>query len=456
MEPRLENLRRAGYASTLESFFRGDSDRIIGKLTAQAGDVLQTQVLAWQREIEILRDALPKKQGYIFFEFEVPRLGSRVDVIVVFDQHVIPIEFKVEQTTYTRSDIDQAWDYGLDLKNFHRASHSADVWPILVATDAATSDDGWQPAAHDSVRPPRCVNANGLAQALDDIARSNPSVPIDGIDWASAPYHPTPTIIQAAQALYASHSVDAIARNDAGALNLAVTSGQVEEVIRLSEERREKAIVFVTGVPGAGKTLVGLDIATAKRQDHLTSHAVFLSGNGPLVAVLTESLARDEVRRRRLAGDKVRKGDAKQPIKKFIQNVHHFRDEGLRDKGAPHDRVVIFDEAQRAWNLSKTSDFMKRKKKQPGFSQSEPEFLIGYMDRHPDWAVIVCLVGGGQEINTGEAGIGAWLDAISSSYPNWKVYVSPHLGDSEYRATEKLEAARRFASVQYESNLHLS
>jgi len=199
-----------------------------------------------------------------------------------------------------------------------------------------------------------------------------------------------------------------------------------------------------------------VDIATAKRQDHLTSHAVFLSGNGPLVAVLTESLARDEVRRRRLAGDKVRKGDAKQPIKKFIQNVHHFRDEGLKDKGAPHDRVVIFDEAQRAWNLSKTSDFMKRKKKQPGFSQSEPEFLIGYMDRHPDWAVIVCLVGGGQEINTGEAGIGAWLDAISSSYPHWKVYVSPNLGDSEYRATEKLEAARRFASVQYEPNLHLS
>src|SRR5262249_37026675 len=182
---------------------------------------------------------------------------------------------------------------------------------------------------------------------------------------------------------------------------LRVTSAGVEEIIEHSRTNREKAIVFVTGVPGAGKTLVGLNVATRRRMFG-EARAVYLSGNGPLVAVLQEALTRDELARTRSAE---RKGVVRQRVKPFIQNVHHFRDEGVRTSSAPFDHVVIFDEAQRAWTQAKTSDFMQRRKRIKDFSQSEPEFLISYLDRHDEWAVIVCLVGGGQEIHTGEAGI---------------------------------------------------
>ncbi|MFN8642689.1 MAG: DUF2075 domain-containing protein [Candidatus Binatia bacterium] len=228
-------------------------------------------------------------------------------------------------------------------------------------------------------------------------------------------------------------------------------------MIDAARRQGEKAIVFVTGVPGAGKTLVGLNVATQRREETSTTHAVFLSGNGPLVAVLREALIRDEVARRAATGTRIRKGDVAQRVKPFIQNVHHFRDDGLRDESrAPLDHVVIFDEAQRAWNREKTSDFMRRRKGRVGFSQSEPQFLIGYMDRHTDWAVIVCLVGGGQEIHVGEAGIGAWLAAVGEHYRNWKVYVSPNLSDAEYAAVDAIQDLSVHATVCRDPALHLS
>src|SRR5207253_914048 len=243
-----------------------------------------------------------------------------------------------------------------------------------------------------------------------------------------------PTIVEAARALYAQHSVEAIARYDAGAQNLRVTSRRIEELLEEARARKRKLICFVTGVPGAGKTLVGLNVATQRREVDQPTHAVFLSENGPLVRVLHEALTRDEVVRRREGGIKVRKGKVAESVKAFIQNVHHFRDDLLNDAGPPVEHVAIFDEAQRAWNLQKTADFMQRKKKRPGFSQSEPEFLISCMDRHADWAVIVCLVGGGQEIHLGEAGIDAWIDAVNAKFPHWYMYISSRLTDSEYGA----------------------
>jgi hypothetical protein len=231
----------------------------------------------------------------------------------------------------------------------------------------------------------------------------------------------------------------------------------VEKVIDEAQKLHRKAIVFVTGVPGAGKTLVGLNVATQRREEGSPTHAVFLSGNGPLVAVLREALIRDELGRRREQGEIVRKGSVAQQVKPFIQNVHHFRDEGLREESLPpHDHVVIFDEAQRAWDLAKTSDFMRRRKKRPGFQQSEPQFLISYMDRHFDWAVIVCLVGGGQEIHTGEAGIGSWLEAVGTHYPKWQVFISPRLTDAEYGAVTMIEALPDASRVSEEPDLHLS
>ncbi len=212
----------------------------------------------------------------------------------------------------------------------------------------------------------------------------------------------------------------------------------------------------MTGVPGAGKTLVGLNVATQRRDEYAPTHAVFLSGNGPLVKVLREALTRDEHQRCKARKDKTRKGTIRKQVESFIQNIHHFRDEGLRDPAKPDEHVVIFDEAQRAWNLQMTANFMKRKKSRPGFTQSEPEFLISYMDRHEDWAVIICLVGGGQEINTGEAGIAAWLDAVMKHFPNWKMFISSRLHDSEYATGNTLEVAQRTSQTHLDDSLHLA
>jgi len=274
--------------------------------------------------------------------------------------------------------------------------------------------------------------------------------------WPQAPYHPTPTIVEAARALYAQHSVEAIARHDAGAQNLRVTSGRIEQLVDEARAHGRKMICFVTGVPGAGKTLVGLNIATRRRDTDQPTHAVFLSGNGPLVAVLREALIRDEVARQRDLGRRVRKGKVGESVKAFIQNVHHFRDDILVDAGPPAEHVTIFDEAQRAWNLRQTANFMHRKRNRLGFSQSEPEFLISAMDRHADWAVVICLVGGGQEINTGEAGIDAWLDAIHSRFPHWHMHISSRLTDSEYATGKSLEAVRDRRNTHFDDSLHLA
>ena len=250
--------------------------------------------------------------------------------------------------------------------------------------------------------------------------------------------------------------MEEISRKDASAKNLKITSAAVSEIIKGSRDRGEKAICFVTGVPGAGKTLVGLDIATRYLDASGGNQSVFLSGNGPLVAILTEALARDAVNRAKRQGKKLTKGEARSRVKAFIQNVHHYRDEYLKDEQAPVDHVAIFDEAQRAWNHHKTADFMKRKKKIPEFAYSEPEFLISCLDRHDDWAVIVCLVGGGQEINSGEAGIGEWIESINRSFGQWKVYISDRITDSEYDAIKAIDTFHNQTNIHRNNDLHLA
>lgn len=202
---------------------------------------------------------------------------------------------------------------------------------------------------------------------------------------------------------------------------------------------------------------MGLDIATKHIDAEDDLYSVYLSGNGPLVKILCEALARDRVKRSREAGEKTRIGTARSDVKTFIQNVHHFRDDCLLDhSAAPVEHVAIFDEAQRAWNIEQTSSFMRRKKNTLNFNQSEPEFLISCMNRHPDWAVIVCLVGGGQEINTGEAGIGEWIDSINRSFPDWHIYISSHLTDSEYNSEKVLENLKKRQHVYWQDELHLA
>lgn len=443
----------AYYWAPVHKFLSQHVGQVLGTLTAAHTHSLDVeQRRAWEEEIQLLRTALQPFGGTIYLEFDVPRLGSRIDAVFISGPAIFPIEFKCGEHEYHTADYNQAWDYALDLKNFHLASHDAPLFPILVATKAASSDSAWHQPHPDGVRPPRRCNAADIGRVCNEGLGLVSGTPLDGESWGTAPYHPTPTIIEAARALYSRHSVEAISRNDAGAKNLRITSLAVEEIIDRARTEREKAIVFVTGVPGAGKTLVGLNVAT-RRREFGEARAVFLSGNGPLVAVLQEALTRDELAR---VGNRVRKGVVRQQVKPFIQNVHHFRDEGIRSDAAPFDHVVIFDEAQRAWDKQKTADFMKRRKKVPDFNQSESEFLISYLDRHEEWAVIICLVGGGQEIHTGEAGIAAWLEAVRLKFRHWSVHVSSDLTDSEYAAKPALESFSADPRLVRDERLHLS
>ena len=443
----------AYFSSPIDEFVAADAQFVLGVLAAaHAHDLEIDQRQAWEQEIATLKTALEGLPGTIFLEFEVPRLGSRIDAVVVTGALVFPIEFKCGERQFRLADYNQAWDYALDLKNFHAGSGDAPVLPILVATDAEIADPDWQPAYPDHVRPPYRCGARHIREAIERGLDNNFGLAIDGQAWGAAPYRPTPTIIEAARSLFSRHSVEAISRSDAGAKNLRETSVGVEEIIERSRTNRQKSIVFVTGVPGAGKTLVGLNVAT-RRQSFGEARAVYLSGNGPLVAVLQEAITRDEMER---VGKSERKGAIRQKVKPFIQNVHHFRDEGVRTTSAPYDHVVIFDEAQRAWTQEKAADFMKRRKKIANFNQSEPAFLISYLDRHDSWAAIICLVGGGQEIHTGEAGIGEWFLAIQRLFPHWHVYVSPNLTDSEYAAKAVIEDVAAASSVNWDQRLHLA
>jgi hypothetical protein len=427
----------AYYSERVDRFVDATVDAVLGALAAAHSHNLELeQKAAWQREIQVLAQALNGLAGTIYLEFDVPRLGSRIDAVLVSGPAIFPIEFKCGEKRYHIADRNQAWDYALDLKNFHGASHQAPIFPILVATEAPSSDSMWHPPHPDDVREPRKCNAADLGLVIRDglVLATGPA--IDTEAWGSAPYHPTPTIIEAARALYSRHSVEAISRSEAEGKNLSVTSIAVEEIIDRACAQREKAIIFVTGVPGAGKTLVGLNIATRHRA-HGADRAVFLSGNRPLVEVLREALTRDELAR---SPRGTRKGQIKGKVKAFIQNVHHFRDDGIRTPDdPPFDHVVIFDEAQRAWTRKKTADWMKQRKGIADFQFSEPAFLISYLHRHPDWAVVICLVGGGQEIHDGEAGISEWLEAIEASFPEWQVYMSSDLTDAEYGAGHALD-----------------
>lgn len=451
-------LRRYGYGDSIDDFLAAGADEIVGRLTRNSAfAVEQSQIGAWEGTVTALKQAFNAvgQSGYLYLEFDIPRLGRRVDAVAVLGHVVFVIEFKVGATAVLRADLDQVVDYALDLKHFHEPSHHAPVVPVLVATQAAVGElcIATDPAA-DGLYAPVCCNNATLGAALAQVLAFADGPAIDARAWVEGRYRPTPTIVEAAMALYARHSVADISRSDAA--NLGKTSGFVRGVIQQARATGVKAICFVTGVPGAGKTLVGLDVATQSTDAEAELHAVYLSGNGPLVQVLQEALARDKVRLEKEAGRKLRLGDARREVKTFVQNVHHFRDHGLADYRAPPEHVAIFDEAQRAWNVAMTSKFMQQKRGLAGFNESEPEFLISCLDRHPDWAVIVCLVGTGQEINTGEAGISEWLASLSRRFPDWNIYVSPQLGGASRSVQAALDAARERKRLHEAPALHLA
>ena len=452
-------MNRFYFSTAISSFLTSSADEILGKLASAHQFALeQPQRDAWIEQIRILKKVLQGYPGQVYFEYSIPRMGKRIDAVCVIGPVVFVLEFKVGEKYYISNAIDQVMDYALDLKNFHETSHDVYIAPILIATHAANSYlDVVTTPQNDKILSPILCNVRDLGSAIKNVLQFADGDNIDHGQWEGGGYHPTPTIVEAAMALYRGHSVEEISRSDAGAKNLLQTMDTISEIIRISRAQSQKAICFVTGVPGAGKTLVGLNIATTYQDKNNDLYSVFLSGNGPLVAILREALARDKVKNEKDKGNKLKKGEAMSEVKMFIQNVHNFRDECLIDLVKPPiEHVVLFDEAQRAWNLEQTANFMRQKKNKPDFFQSEPEFLISCMDRHSDWAVILCLVGGGQEINTGEAGIGEWLKSLDRSFSEWQVYISPHLTASEYNAQEEIDKIATHGNVHFMEDLHLS
>lgn len=479
------------YRNSVLNFLNDDCDSILGSLARNGGND-PMQMGAWEDEILLLKELLQEWKNCraeIIFEYTIPRLNKRVDVLLLLENIIFCVEFKVGASAYFSQDVDQVMDYVLDLKNFHKESYAFPIVPILVATNASDCSDVLKMSVyHDQIYNPIRSNAESLGATIRAvIAReSNGDRKVLDIErWCISRYEPTPTIIEAAASLYMNHSVESITRKEASGQALKTTTDFILEVIRKSHDNKEKSICFVTGVPGAGKTLVGLNVAIEqskkiRNDDEKESLAVYLSGNGPLVKVLTEALARDKKER---DGGKIT--DARRQVKRFVQEIYNYRDQMLgkiktpikdgcleidetttlasEDAGFGEiEHIAIFDEAQRSWNLRKLADWLSRggsygnKRKVPNFPLSEAEFLIWSLNLRKDWAVIVCLVGGGQEIHSGEAGIAEWINACNKMFPDWKVYISDHLTDKEYAEGNVSEILSQNENVTYAPELHLN
>jgi hypothetical protein len=450
-------LQIAYYQACVADFLKADPDAVYGALGRQHSHSQElAQKSAWLEQIAILQAGLtPVPEAWIFFEFAVPRMGKRADAIILRGGIIFVIEFKVRAEVFTSAAIEQVTDYALDLKNFHAGSHDRLIIPVVIATDAPPKPiqlNLWP----DDVAEPILSNGADLGQMLlATVARFRDQPPLSPTGWVASGYKPTPTIIEAAQALYQSHRVEEITRSDAGARNLSVTTARITEIVEKAKSVGEKVICFVTGVPGAGKTLAGLNLATSRARQNSDENAVFLSGNGPLVAVLQEALARDEHQRAKQAAS-ISLADARRKVKSFIQPIHLYRDEYLRSGSAPEEHVVVFDEAQRAWTHRKISKFMREKRGIQNFEKSEPEFLIEILDRHEKWCVIVCLIGGGQEINDGEAGLSEWFAALAKRFKDWTIVTSDQLSDPSYHGGRDLPKMMQGLRHRSDSDLHLA
>ena len=447
-------MSRYVYKKTFSSFLDESDEAILGQIVSNSSNSSESvqQLNTWREEIKILDEVLfGLEDGEVAFEYTIPRIGKRVDNVLIYKGMIYLLEFKVGEKEYRSYEIDQVVDYALDLKNFHKESYDKRLIPILVATNAEDVEN-FETFSDDLISTPILCNKNTLKDTLIRISSKYELPEVDVDKWFESDYAPTPTIIEAAQYMYRNKSIEEISRNDAGTYNLTETTTIVKNIIEDSKKNNKKSICFITGVPGAGKTLAGLNIANETQSFAEDEHAVFLSGNFPLVQVLQEALARD-------ASNSlcIPKSDALRKTKSYVQIIHHFRDDAVNTLNPPHEKVAIFDEAQRSWDETQLSNFMKRKKGVPNFNKSEPEFLIEYMDRHKDWATIICLIGGGQEINTGEAGIEEWFNTLSKKYPEWNIYVSDKIYDREYINGKNLnDLLNSLNNLNIEEKLHLS
>jgi hypothetical protein len=453
-----EALRTAYYTATAREFLRADPAAVYGTLSQHHAHTQELgQKTAWLEQISLLQEGLTiTPDAWLALEMTIPRMGKRADAVVLLGGIVFVLEFKIGADAFTTAAISQVTDYALDLKNFHAGSHDRIIIPVVVANKA-------QPRVvqltlwPDDVAEPIFSNGTELGAFLQGaVKRFAQQSPLDPLSWLESGYKPTPTIIEAAQALYRAHRVEEITRSDAGARNLTITTQRLNAIIEEAKLKRQKVICFVTGVPGAGKTLAGLNLITQRTQADGEEHAVFLSGNGPLVEVLREALARDRRGNGDERGRAVTLSEARREVTAFIQNIHHFRDHYVDIPDVPDDHVVAFDEAQRAWNRDKLAKAMREKHGKKDFDKSEPELLLGIMDRRDDWCAVICLIGGGQEINDGEAGLSEWFAALARHYPGWRIFTSDHLVHGDYSWGHDLVSMIAGMDHSLESDLHLS
>jgi hypothetical protein len=401
----------AWWSANLADFLAREPEQIVGGLATRlvAHTINRdTQVRAWRAQIELLHHALTgsPQSWHLLLEYPLLRLGRRIDAVLLTGHAVLVLEFKVGATSFSNIDRQQVEDYALDLFDFHAESRVHPIVPILVATDATPRATNWPLLLN--VTPVLDASATTLPGLLRDVALRTPVAEhvLDPVAWEAAPYRPVPTIVEAATMLYTRHGVAEIAEARADVGNLTHTTDAIRAAINRAAATGQHEVIFVTGIPGAGKTLCGLQAVFGS-----DSGAAILTGNLPLVHVMREALARNA----RDQGRSIRA--ARQEVESAIQPLIGFLRDNLPRSGAPHEHVIVFDEAQRAWD----ADFGRRKF---GHAQSEAALFLDILSRHADWAVIVALVGGGQEINTGEAGLAAWGEALLAR-PNWRARAAP-------------------------------
>ncbi len=436
------------YQNDFKGFLQDDNDKVNGKLSTGVTNhqLLKQQRDSWNHQITFLKDNLCylPTDWQIILEYPIPRRAKRIDIVILAKDLIFIVEFKDKETKYTPDAINQVEDYSLDIRDFHKHSATKSIIPIVWASDALEKSNNFYDN-EDFVKSTLFANKKNLhlvvKQAFGYFTNKTDDI-IDLKDWNNSAYLPTPTIIEAAQHLFSGQSVREISRSHAGSENLTDTTNAILNAINQAQINEEKIICFITGVPGAGKTLAGLNIVHSVENN--SGKGVFLSGNGPLVKVLTEALARDHAKRTDTPIAKSRREIA------FVQNVHQFLDFYHQNDQIPDDKIILFDEAQRAWN----AEHSKRK-----FDRdfSEAEMLFSIMDRNDGWAVIVALIGSGQEINTGEAGLAEWGKTINEKFPHWKIYISPELkeGKSNINNYKLFETAPPSLSITELSELHL-
>ena len=449
----MNNSKRSYYSNYSNEFLKDSNEEILGKLTsAHSFELDVNQRNAWISEIIIMKDLCKEfPNSFISFEFIIPRMGLRCDVIFITKGIIFAIEFKIGEGIYLSSDRKQVDDYALDLKNFHKGSHNKVIVPILYITENKNNELSDFIKSEDQVYIP--INANNLNinKIINKIINSENQNEFDYFEWQDKPYQPTPTIIEAAKVLYKGHNVVDLTRSEGDIKNLSTTTLNTLEIIKKSRRDNQKSICFITGVPGAGKTLAGLDIVHKVTNELPETRSVYLSGNLPLIEVLRQALARD-----RASSNDENKSEAIRKVKQFIQPIHHFRNEYVSSTQKADEKITIFDEAQRCWNEKKLTQWMK-KKTGITIKKSEPESLIEIMNRHDDWCVIICLVGGGQEIHDGEAGLKEWFSSTINKFQDWKIYLPSQIKSmSEYNLNEILDNyPEEDTKIQINDNLHL-